>query len=133
MTEEPIQKPNKARPKNKPEPIRPRGRPRRETIDVPASQVDMDNLPPAEGELRTLKATDLVEFNHRAEYEFVKIVSNLLAASDTGAMRAREVCIESAARIDISIETAKRYLLKHSASISEFNIEKGWVKSRKKK
>jgi hypothetical protein len=133
MTDNPLKMPNQPRPKNKPEPIRPRGRPRRETIDVPASQVDMDNLPPAEGELRTLKATDLVEFNHRAEYEFVKIVSNLLAASDTGVMRAREVCIESAARIDISIETAKRYLLKHSASISEFNIEKGWVKARKRK
>ena len=133
MTDEPVKMPNQLSPKNKPEPIRLRGRPRRETIDVPDSQVDMDNLPPAEGELRTLKAKDLVEFNHRAEYEFVRIVSNLLAASDTGAMRAREVCIESAARIDISIETAKRYLLKHSASISEFNIEKGWVKARKKK
>ncbi len=110
---------------------RPRGRHRKDTFNVPASDVDADNPPPEEGELRTLKATDLVEFNRQAESEFIYIVRNLLASP--GAMRAREVCIETAARLDISIETAKRYLLKHSASVSEFSIEKGWVKERKKK
>ena len=130
MTDETPKRP-KQKYKNQPQPVRPRGRPRKESFEVPANQVDENNLPPAEGELRTLKATDLVEFNRQAESEFVYIVRNLLA--NPGAMRAREVCIESAARLDISIETAKRYLLKHSASISEFDIQKGWVTERKRK
>lgn len=108
-----------------------RGRPRKESFDVPATEIDANNPPPAEDELRTLKSTDLVEFNHRAEFEFVEITKKLLA--EIGPMRARQVCIEGAARLDISIETAKRYLLKHSASISEFSIEKGWVNVRIKK
>ncbi len=116
---------------NKPEPVRQRGRHRKNMLQAPNAHIDKDNPPPEEGELRTLKATDLVEFNRMAESEFVYIVRNLLAGP--GAMRAREVCIESAARLDISIETAKRYLLKHSASISEFAIDKGWVTERKKK
>jgi len=96
--------------------------------DLPLD-VDDRNPPAAEDELRTLKATDLVEFNRIAECEFVSLTLRLLAASG-GGMRVRQVCIEAAARLDISIETSKRYLLKHSASISEFNIEKGWVQAR---
>jgi hypothetical protein len=130
MTDDPVKKHPKPKPGNAPQPVRQRGRHRRETIQVPNAYIDKDDPPPEEGELRTLKATDLVEFNRMAESEFVYIVRNLLAAP--GAMRAREVCIESAARLDVSIETAKRYLLKHSASISEFAIEKGWVTERKR-
>ena len=116
---------------NQSRPSRPKGRPRKESFDVPATQIDVDDPPPFEGELRSLKATDLVEFNRQAESEFVYIVRNLLAVHP--AMRAREICIEAAARLDVSIETSKRYLLKHSASISEFAIEKGWVTERKRK
>jgi hypothetical protein len=100
----------------------------RRSPDLPV-KVDLDNTPDPEGELSTLKATDLVEFNRIAECEFVTIVLNLLAKY--GAMRVREVCIEAAYRLDISIETSKRYLLKHSALSAQFNIEKGWVTERK--
>jgi hypothetical protein len=131
MTDEVPKRVNKPKSKAKPGPAQPRKRHHKESFDVPYTHVDQDDPPPDEGELRTLKATDLVEFNRMAESEFVYIVRNLLASP--GAMRAREVCIETAARLDISIETAKRYLLKHSASISEFAIEKGWVTERKKK
>lgn len=116
---------------NQPKPGRPRGRPRKDSFNVPVSKVDHDDPPSFEGELRTLKALDIVEFNRQAESEFVYITRNLLAVNPS--MRAREVCIETAARLDVSIETTKRYLLKHSASISEFIIEKGWVSERKKK
>ena len=116
---------------NKSQPTRKRGRPRKESFSVPAFNIDADNPPSFEGELRTLKALDIVEFNRQAESEFVYITRNLLAVNPS--MRAREVCIETAARLDVSIETTKRYLLKHSASISEFIIEKGWVSERKKK
>jgi hypothetical protein len=92
-------------------------------------QVGVDDQPDPEGELRTLKATDIVEFNRLAECEFVHIGLTLVDKAG-GAMRVRELTIETAARLDISIETAKRYLLKHSASISEFLIEKGWVRTR---
>jgi hypothetical protein len=115
---------------DKPRSSKSRSRPRKESFDVPASKVDKENPPEFEGELRTLKALDLVEFNRQAESEFVYITRNLLAVNPS--MRAREVCIETAARLDVSIETTKRYLLKHSASISEFRIEKGWVSERKK-
>jgi len=116
---------------DKPRAPKSRNRSRKESFNVPASEIDIDNPPSFEGELRSLKATDLVEFNRQAESEFVYIVRNLLAVHP--AMRVREVCIEAAARLDVSIETSKRYLLKHSASISEFAIEKGWVTERKKK
>ena len=134
MTDEAPKRPNKPKAKSKPraqpEPARPRKRRPKESYDVPYTYIDQDDPPDEEGELRTLKATDLVEFNRRAESDFVYITRNLLAS--LGAMRVRMVCIEVAARLDISIETAKRYLLKHSASISEFEIEKGWVTERKK-
>jgi hypothetical protein len=92
--------------------------------------LEVDGLPDPEGELRTLKATDLVEFNRIAECEFVRIVLGLMG--EYGAVRVREVCIEAAYRLDISIETAKRYLLKHSAFSAQFSIEKGWVRERVK-
>jgi len=116
---------------NQSPPGRPRGRPRKEHFEVPAPEIDEDNPPSYEGELRTLKQLDIIEYNRRAESDFVYIVRNLLAVHP--AMRAREVCIETAARLDCSIQTTKNYLLKHTASISEFTIEKGWVSERKKK
>ena len=128
MTDEPIKKPI---PRNQPQPVRRRGRPRKEHFEVPAPEVDEDNPPSYEGELRTLKQLDIIEYNRRAESDFVFIVRNLLAVHP--AMRVREVCIETAARLDCSIQTTKNYLLKHTASISEFSIEKGWVTERKKK
>lgn len=97
--------------------------------DLPVP-LELGNLPDPEGELRTLKATDLVEFNRIAECEFVTIVLGLMG--EYGAVRVREVCIEAAFRLDISIETAKRYMLKHSAISAEFEIEKGWVRERVK-
>ena len=110
-----------------PAPVTTAQRMARHEQDLPVP-VTEDDLPDPEGELRSLKATDIVEFNRIAECEFVQIALTLLAKN--GAMRVREMQIETAARLDISIETAKRYLLKHSASISEFKIEKGWVQPR---
>lgn len=118
---------NNAKRKPEPKPRKKRIAKRGSERDLPI-RLEVDNLPEAEGELRTLKATDLVEFNRIAECEFVTIVLGLMG--EYGAVRVREVCIEAAYRLDISIETAKRYLLKHSAFSAEFEIEKGWVRER---
>jgi len=76
-------------------------------------------------ELNTLKALDLTEFNTRAEAEFVKLVADFIR--EEGEQRVRAVLAEAAFELNISIETAKRYLLKHSARRAEFVINDGKV------
>ncbi len=78
-------------------------------------------------ELNTLKALDLTEFNTRAEAEFVKLVSEFVAECGSNPPRVREVLAEAAFELNISIETAKRYLLKHSARRAEFEVVGGIV------
>jgi hypothetical protein len=106
-------------PAAKPEP-KPLTATQRKALATPTYPLPVQEDVDPEGEMAALKATDLVAFNQRAELEFVTIASALLAKN--GAMRMREMCIE----------TAKRYLLKHSATIKEFSIEKGWVQARTK-
>lgn len=81
-------------------------------------------------ELNTLKALDLTEFNSRAEQEFVKLVSDFI--HEEGEQRIRSVLAEVAFELNISIETAKRYLLKHSARRAEFIVNDGKVGLRER-
>lgn len=75
--------------------------------------------------LNTLKAIDLLEFNQTAEQEFVKIITDL--CSSVGSPSVRECLAEAAFELNVSIETAKRYLLKHTARRAEFVITDGKV------
>lgn len=79
-------------------------------------------------ELDTLKSLDLVAFNSKAEERFTAILLDLLkhhrAVSTFTAIQ------ETAYRLNVSTETAKRYLLKHSASCAPFIIEEGQVRKR---
>jgi hypothetical protein len=81
-------------------------------------------------ELNTLKSLDLTEFNARAEEEFVKLVGQFVIERGSNLPRVREVLAEAAFELNISVETAKRYLLKHTASRAEFAILDGRVAVR---
>jgi hypothetical protein len=78
-------------------------------------------------ELNTLKSLDLTEFNSRAEQEFVNLVSEFVREREDNLPRVREVLAEAAFELNISIETAKRYLLKHTARRAEFIVVDGKV------
>ena len=83
-------------------------------------------------ELNTLKAIDLTEFNSRAEQAFVEMVAAFVQECGSQPPRVREVLAEAAFELNISIETAKRYLLKHSARRAEFAVTGGIVTLRER-
>jgi hypothetical protein len=74
----------------------------------------------------SLKAVDVVAFNRAAEQRFVTLARNLVPCPVSHIVR------ETAYVLDVSVETAKRYLLKHSASNAEFAIVRGIVVLRQK-
>ena len=78
-----------------------------------------------------LKQSDILAFNHEAEKCFVKLISEFLHEDDS--ISYREAVREAAFELNISIETAKRYLEKHSARRAEFCIEDGNVTLRIKR
>ena len=75
-----------------------------------------------------LKQSDILAFNHEAEKSFVELISELL--QENGSISYREAVREAAFELNISIETAKRYLEKHSARRAEFCIDDGSVTLR---
>lgn len=76
------------------------------------------------------KSLDPSAFNAEAESEFVEIVRGLLAES--ARVRSSEVVQEAAFRLNVSPETAKRYLFKWSARSAPFVVSGGWVALRGK-
>ena len=71
-----------------------------------------------------LKQADVVAFNSEAEKTFVALVRTLAPCSVSDAVR------EAAFELNISVETAKRYLIKHTARRAEFVIACGVVQVR---
>jgi hypothetical protein len=84
---------------------------------------------PVEKPGQGLKQSDIVAFNHSAEGAFVTLITGLL--TDDGKLSYREAIREAAYELGVSIETAKRYLEKHSARRAEFCCEDGSVKLRR--
>jgi hypothetical protein len=78
-----------------------------------------------DNQLSNLKSIDLVEFNQRAEIEFVRLITDYL--KEAGELSPREIYAEASYELNISIETAKRYLLKHTARRAEFRMTGGKV------
>jgi hypothetical protein len=68
---------------------------------------------------------DLVEFNGRCEKEFVQLVADFIR--EEGEQTPKAIYSEAAFELNISIETAKRYLLKHTARRAEFKVTDGKV------
>jgi hypothetical protein len=75
-----------------------------------------------------LKESDILAFNHDAEAAFVSLITGIL--QEDGKLSYREAVREAAFELNVSIETAKRYLEKHSARRAEFYIEDGSVTLR---
>ncbi len=73
------------------------------------------------------KQLDAVSFNAGAEVRFCALLCALLADGD---VTVREAIIEASYELDISPETAKRYLMKHSARRAQFSIADGIVRRR---
>lgn len=82
-------------------------------------------------DLTNLKKLDLVEFNHSAENYFCTLLKQMILADGgrTGYMGAVQ---EIAYRLDISPETAKRYILKHTARSAPFEMNEGLIRLRKR-
>ena len=71
--------------------------------------------------LARLKSLDICGFNAMAETIFVTITTNYI--QDEGPQPVNNILAENAFLLDISIETAKRYLMKHTARSAEFRID----------
>jgi hypothetical protein len=77
----------------------------------------------------TLKVVDVVEFNATVEPQAVAFLCSYI--SERGPQRLSVVCAEIAFRFDVSIETAKRWVRKHSAESAEFVVSRGVVDLRR--
>ena len=72
---------------------------------------------------RRQKHMDAVAFNAGAESAFVELVRGLIEKSPGGKMiPIVQVFQEGAYEIGVSTQTAKRYLIKHSAQRAEFRV-----------
>ena len=80
-------------------------------------------------DLMQFKDLDLVAFNRGAEAAFCDLVTELIIAAG-GVAEIITVIQEAAFELDISPETAKRYLLKHSARRGRFVIHRRQVRLR---
>ena len=81
-------------------------------------------------DLSALKKLDLVEFNGAAEHHFVALLKQMILA-DGGRTSYMQAVQETAYQLDISTETAKRYLLKYTARSAPFEIHDGLISHRK--
>lgn len=70
-------------------------------------------------ELGALKALDVIAFNKQAEAAFVELLSRIIVESG-GELPLIDAIRECAFALDVSTETIKRYLLKHTARAAQF-------------
>jgi hypothetical protein len=68
------------------------------------------------------KHIDLMSFSTGAEIQFVERVRQLIEKESSGQVAINVVYQEMAYELDISPQTAKRYLIKHSARRAEFRV-----------
>jgi hypothetical protein len=97
-------------------------RPRTQTAQLPDKKLPGQNL----------KQTDLVEFNQAAEKSAIHYLAEHIQRK--GAPSFNTACALIALELDISTETAKRYLRKYSVDHPKapFAIENGFVTLRKR-
>jgi hypothetical protein len=82
----------------------------------------------ADEDCTSMKVLDVVAFNAEVEPQAVALWASMLR--ERGTQRVGTLCVEAAFRFDVSTETAKRWLLKHSAESAEFAIQRGVVSLR---
>jgi len=78
-------------------------------------------------ELQSLKQIDILAFNQSAEEAFITLVYQLIKETKGNKVTAREVYSEVSYELGISVETAKRYLIKHTARRASFGWDDGKV------
>ena len=71
--------------------------------------------------LARLKSLDICGFNAMAEKLFVAITNDYI--TQEGPQPVNSILAEGAFMLDVSIETIKRYLMKHTARSAEFRID----------
>jgi hypothetical protein len=82
-------------------------------------------------DLTTLKQLDIVAFNQSAEAYFQTVLKELILA-DGGRTSYLGAVQEIAYRLNVSPETAKRYILKHTARSAPFEVSDGLISQRKR-
>ena len=81
-------------------------------------------------QLKNLKFENQIEFNSQAESRFLKFTHELIRDS-CGEVSKIEIYREAAFDLDISTETVKRYLLKHTArSATLEETDSGKIRSK---
>ena len=89
------------------------------------------SVPTDKSELAELKQLDIIGFNSSAEKQFCELICWLLA---DGNLSPREAIQEASFELNISPETLKRYLTKHTARRANFRIdENGLLRCKKHK
>ncbi|MGI9106708.1 MAG: hypothetical protein ACR2G4_10725 [Pyrinomonadaceae bacterium] len=85
------------------------------------------STPEQPDELSALKQLDKTAFNACAEELFLDLICSLL---DEGELSVREAIVEGAFELNISPETSKRYISKHSARRARFSLVGGKVQCK---
>ena len=103
------------------------GRERRQTAREEAEARKRDEAERAKRD--ALKAVDVIAFNTASERAFVGFLTEFVS---TERVTVLDAIRESAFELNVSTETAKRYLLKHTARRASFAIESGVVVLRQR-
>ena len=82
---------------------------------------------PADESWAALKTLDAIGFNQCAEEAFLALAAMLIAE---GPVRVSELLQETAYELDISVATARRYLMKHTARRASLVVVRGHVQHR---
>lgn len=104
-------------PQSKPEPTE------REPLRITSIE-EADAAPDGLPDLTALKQLDKTSFNACAEELFLDLICRLL---DEGELTVREAIVETAYELNVSPETSKRYIFKHSARRARFALIDGKV------
>lgn len=111
------------------------------TAKPPAGDRERPKLPkPAvkhesrqDADWRALKQLDITNFNFHSERFFVEWLTKRLQAEDFECLAVSWVLGNAAYELDISTETVKRYVAKHTADRAEFYVFDGFIALRERK
>jgi hypothetical protein len=82
---------------------------------------------------REQKLLDACSFNQGAERHFCAWLAGKLQSEEFNAVSVAWVLANAAFELDVSIETIKRYVAKHTADAAEFKSDRGMLTLRGKK
>ncbi len=77
---------------------------------------------PVSKDFKSLKTMDPTAFNGQAEQRFVELVRQMIERNGSKPVAIAKVYQDGAYALDVSVETVKRYLFKHSAERAELRV-----------